>query len=116
MSNSPQHRESSDNVVARLQQRLIDARQAGLEVRLELLDGQQATWCEIAGSPTLFVDLSQTAAEQLQQVDEAVRAYHSDTAGRTGVSACDRTASDLAPANQPASHQPAHQPASHQAA
>ena len=63
------------NVVARLRRRIEDARTLGFKVRMEPLDGEQATWCEIAGIPTLFVDLSQTAAEQLQQIDEALAAY-----------------------------------------
>jgi hypothetical protein len=42
---------------------------------MEMLDGEQATWCEIAGVPTLFVDLSQTASEQLQQVEGTLAAY-----------------------------------------
>ncbi len=64
-----------ENVVARLKRRLDDARGLGFRVRMEPLDGQQATWCVIAGVPTLFVDLSQTAAEQLHQVDESLAGY-----------------------------------------
>ncbi len=74
------------NVVARLKRRIEDARSLGFKVRMEALDGEQATWCEIGGVPTLFVDLSQTAAEQLQQLDEALVAYcrrGSDNQGRT---------------------------------
>jgi len=63
------------NVVARLRRRIEDARSLGFKVRLEPLDGELATWCEIGGVPTLFVDLSQTAAEQLQQLDEALATY-----------------------------------------
>ena len=66
---------SKENVVIRLKQRLAEARAMGLRVRMEMLDGEQATWCEIAGAATLFVDLSQTAAEQLQQVEETLAAY-----------------------------------------
>lgn len=66
---------SNDNVVARLKQRLRDAKLLGLKVRMELLDDEHASWCEIAGMPTLFVDLSQTAAEQLKQVEETLAAY-----------------------------------------
>ncbi len=47
---------SNDNVVSRLKQRLKDARSLGFKVRLELLDDEHASWCEIAGVPTLFVD------------------------------------------------------------
>ena len=69
-----------ENIVNRLRNRLADARSLGLNVRLELLDNQSATWCEIAGIPTLFVDLSQPAGEQLQQVDDALQSFHQDRA------------------------------------
>ena len=42
---------------------------------MEVLDDEQASWCVISGVLTLFVDLSQTASEQLQQVEETLRAY-----------------------------------------
>ena len=64
-----------ENVVVRLRGRIDDARTLGFKVRMEALDGEQATWCEIAGVPTLFVDLSQTAAEQLQQLEETLASY-----------------------------------------
>ena len=44
---------------------------------MEVLDDEQASWCVISGVLTLFVDLSQTAAEQLQQVEETLNAYQS---------------------------------------
>ncbi|MEC7409820.1 MAG: hypothetical protein VX694_01410 [Planctomycetota bacterium] len=69
-----------ENIVNRLRNRLADARSLGLKVRLEPLDNQSATWCEIAGIPTLFVDLSQPAGEQLQQVDDALQSFHQDRA------------------------------------
>ena len=69
-----------DNVVSRLRQRLHDARATGFKVRMEVLDDEQASWCVISGVLTLFVDLSQTASEQLQQVEETLRAYE----GRSG--------------------------------
>ncbi len=65
----------SVNVVERLKQQLRRADALGLAVRMEMLADQQATWCEIAGVPTLFVDLSQTAAEQLKQVEETLDAF-----------------------------------------
>ena len=74
-----------ENVVARLKRRMDEARLLGFKVRMEPLDGEQATWCEIGGVPTLFVDLSQTAAEQLHQVDEALASYGQTHRGR-GVS------------------------------
>ena len=66
---------SNENVVSRLKQRLSEARSLGFKVRMELLSDEHASWCEIAGVPTLFVDLSQTAAEQLQQVEETLATY-----------------------------------------
>jgi len=65
----------NDNVVLRLKAKLKEARSLGFKVRIELLDDQQGSWCVIAGTPTLFVDLSQTAAEQLRQVEQTLEAY-----------------------------------------
>lgn len=66
---------AQENVVVRLKQTLKRARTAGFKVRMEVLDDEQASWCEIGGVPVLFVDLSQTASEQLQQVEEILAAY-----------------------------------------
>ena len=66
---------TEENVVVRLKQSLRRARSVGFKIRMEMLDEEQASWCEIGGVPTLFVDLSQTAAEQLQQVDETLSMY-----------------------------------------
>ncbi|MEM1068804.1 MAG: hypothetical protein AAGI63_07905 [Planctomycetota bacterium] len=65
----------SKNVVERLKQQLKRAESMGLAIRMEMLGDQNATWCEIAGVPTLFVDVSQTAAEQLKQVEENLQAF-----------------------------------------
>jgi len=67
-----------ENVVKRLRNRLTDAKTLGFKVRLEPLEDQMATWCEIAGIPTLFVDLSQPAAEQLQQVNDALDSFRQE--------------------------------------
>jgi len=67
---------AADNVVSRLRHRLHEARATGFKVRMEVLDDEQASWCVIAGVLTLFVDLSQTASEQLQQVEETLNTYH----------------------------------------
>lgn len=69
------------HVVARLQHRIDEARAIGFKIRIEPLDGGQATWCEIAGVPTLFIDLSQTAAEQLRQLDETLAGYRATSRG-----------------------------------
>lgn len=82
-----------ENVVVRLRGRIAEARTLGFKVRMEALDGEQATWCEIAGVPTLFVDLSQTAAEQLQQLEETLASYlHGRAVRRTSADLVDRAA------------------------
>ncbi|QDT07624.1 hypothetical protein K227x_60520 [Rubripirellula lacrimiformis] len=63
------------NVVARLKQRLNQARKAGFKVRMEVLEDEQATWCQVGTTRILFVNLSQTAAEQLAQVEETLREF-----------------------------------------
>ncbi len=89
---------ADQNVVARLKQRIDDARRMGFRVRMEPLDGEEATWCEIAGVPTLFIDLAQTAAEQLRQLDEALANYRAidraqdDTHERSAPDPVDRAA------------------------
>lgn len=67
---------AANDVVSRLRQTLHEARGIGFKVRMEVLDDEQASWCVIAGVLTLFVDLSQTASEQLQQVEETLNTYH----------------------------------------
>lgn len=63
---------SSPNVVARLRQRIADARRLGYRVRIEVLEDQQAGWCQVGKSKLIFIDLSQSAAEQLAQLDETL--------------------------------------------
>jgi hypothetical protein len=65
--------DGSENVVTRLRNRIRDTKRMGIRVRSEWLDDQQATWCEIGGVLTVFVDLSQPAAEQLAQLEEALQ-------------------------------------------
>ena len=69
------HQNIDDNIVLRLKAKLKEARSLGFKVRMELLSDEQASWCVVGGVPTLFVDLSQNAAEQLRQVDETLGAY-----------------------------------------
>ncbi|TWU40752.1 hypothetical protein [Novipirellula artificiosorum] len=69
-----------ENVIERLKRRTNDARTLGFQVRTEYLDGEQATWCMIGKQKTIFMDLSQTAAEQLRQLDESLAEYRSSLA------------------------------------
>ena len=70
--------QSQQNVVDRLKQRIGDAKRAGFRVRMEYLDDQQASWCVIGGVKTIFIDLSQSAAEQLCQLDESLASFRPD--------------------------------------
>lgn len=49
------------------------ARRLGYKIRHEFLDGQSGGGCEIRGQRWLFVDLSLTPREQLEQVVETLR-------------------------------------------
>ena len=61
-------------IVKRLQHRIDVAKAMGFEVRNEWLDGPETTWCELRGVKILFLDLSQSATEQLEQVEQAISA------------------------------------------
>lgn len=64
-----------ENIVERLRRRMAEAKRMGFRIRTEWLDGQQATWCEVGGVKTIFVDLTQSTAEQLQQLDETLEEF-----------------------------------------
>ncbi len=66
---------SDENVVVRLRRKIRQAKQQGFRVRSEYLEDQQATWCEIGGVKTLFIDLSQTADQQLLQLEESLASF-----------------------------------------
>lgn len=66
---------ADENVVQRLRRRRQDAMRLGFHVRVEVLGDEQATWCEIAGKRVLFLDLTQTAAEQLHQLNEILASF-----------------------------------------
>ncbi|MCC9644320.1 hypothetical protein LOC71_18740 [Rhodopirellula sp. JC740] len=59
-----------ENVLDRLKRMTRIARQNGFEIRGEPLDGTGCTWCEIRGKRILFLDLTQTAAEQALAIAE----------------------------------------------
>jgi len=46
----------------------------GVDVRQDWLDGAGGGLCEIAGRPTVFVDLAQSVEDQLAEVTAAVAA------------------------------------------
>lgn len=55
------------------EQALALARQLGYCIREEWLDGNGGGQCEFAGRRWIFVDLGQSAVEQLEQVAETLR-------------------------------------------
>ncbi|TWU06467.1 hypothetical protein [Stieleria varia] len=63
------------NVVQRLQQRIQAAKRIGFQVRTEVLGDNSPTWCEVAGKKMMFLDLAQTAGEQLQQLEDMLREF-----------------------------------------
>ena len=69
-ANDPTNLEQPHNVVQRLQRRIHQTRTIGYEIRLDLFEGQQTGWCELRGIKTIFLDASQTAGEQLSQLEE----------------------------------------------
>lgn len=67
------------HTVELLEELLAAATQLGYAIRAESLDGNGGG-CEIAGRKHFFLDLSQTPAEQLQQLADTLR---DDQAART---------------------------------
>ena len=66
---------ADENIVQRLHRRKREAKAMGFRIRMEVLDDEQASWCEIGGVKTIFINLSQTAAEQLHQLDESLASF-----------------------------------------
>lgn len=64
-----------ETVVSRLSGRIDRARRQGFVVRIEPLGETGDSWCLLRGSVVLFVDASQTAAEQLRQIDQSIADY-----------------------------------------
>ena len=61
------------NIVQRLQRRMAEARRAGFAIRTEWLGGEAGGCCEFGGQRWIFIDLSLPVADQLAQLDEALR-------------------------------------------
>jgi hypothetical protein len=55
------------------EQALAVARQLGYCIREEWLEGSGGGQCEFAGRRWIFVDLAQSAGEQLEQIAEVLR-------------------------------------------
>ena len=65
----------SFNVAQRLAQAVGTAREMGFDVRKIVLDDQTPGWCQMGDKKILFLDLTATTSEQLQQIDEIVASY-----------------------------------------
>ena len=72
-SSSEQHQH--ENIVERLRKRVREVRRSGFDVRIERLDDGEAGWCQIGTKRMIFLDISQTAREQLAQLNDALANY-----------------------------------------
>ena len=61
---------AESNVVERLRRRNRQAWELGFEVRTVLLDGAEPSWCQIGRQKVILLDLTQAAADQLQQLEQ----------------------------------------------
>jgi hypothetical protein len=57
---------------ALLQTGIIFAKEQGIEVRLELLDGSTSGLCVYGGKKRIFLDLAQNSLEQLSELGVAI--------------------------------------------
>ena len=63
------------NIVQRLKSQIKKAKSLGFTVRFELLEAEQPSWCVLGKSKILFLDLSQTANEQLRSLNETLDSF-----------------------------------------
>ena len=66
---------SSDTRLARLRTLVVGAKEAGIQIRSEWLGGETGGACELGEQRWIFIDLSLSIAEQVNQVEDAIR-YH----------------------------------------
>ncbi|QDS89994.1 hypothetical protein [Rosistilla ulvae] len=62
----------------RLGKAIATAKRLGFVVRSEWLGGSATGWCELGGKRILFVDLSLSVHEQLEQVEAAIEALQAE--------------------------------------
>lgn len=70
------------HTVEKLEAALARAKQLGYRVRFEWLEGVGGGCCEVKGQKWLFVDLSLSPGEQLEEVTESLAAQKPADAGR----------------------------------
>lgn len=66
--------------VAMLRQRAAEAKKLGIQIRSEWLGGETGGACEIGGKRWIFLDLSLSVEEQLEQVEDALRQWDAQPA------------------------------------
>jgi hypothetical protein len=73
------HERQSPTKVARLRDSLRQLHALGYKVRKEWLNGEAGGTCEYGGARWLFLDLSLSIEEQLEQVEAALHQHALDT-------------------------------------
>ncbi len=63
------------NIIERTRAKLELAQSLGFQIREELTDSQEATWCEVGDSKFLFINLALGVVEQLDQLDRLLAEY-----------------------------------------
>ncbi|MCA9139164.1 MAG: hypothetical protein KDB00_20465 [Planctomycetales bacterium] len=63
------------NVAQRLAQAIGTAKEMGFDVRKVVFDDQTPGWCQIGEKKILFLDLTASTAEQLNQLDDIIASY-----------------------------------------
>ena len=66
---------NSPNVAQRLAQAIGTAKEMGFDVRKVILDDQMPGWCQIGDKKILFLDLTATTDEQLDQIDQIIASF-----------------------------------------
>ncbi len=67
--------DTNGHSVARLRRLVQAAKHQGFQIRQEPLGQQAGTWCEIGGRATIFLDVTQSAADQLAVLQQALDEY-----------------------------------------
>ncbi|MCC9603959.1 hypothetical protein LOC67_25690 [Stieleria sp. JC731] len=63
------------NVAERLKLAIRQAKELGFDVRRIVLEDQQPGWCQVGSKRILFLDLSSTTTEQLDQITQILDSY-----------------------------------------
>lgn len=64
-----------ENVVERLRRTIREARALGFDIRQEVLGAHRPAWCEFGGKKWLFLDVAQSAREQIETIEAVLASY-----------------------------------------